>query len=91
MLENYHKHAAERSKLGIPPLPLTAEQTSQLCENNYQNSPIPPNSTLPSRSLDITTTLVYGGVAVATIIAMSYFSHILLKGIKELLNDDSDT
>lgn len=32
MLENYHKHAAERSKLGIPPLPLTAEQTSQLCE-----------------------------------------------------------
>ncbi|WP_009548018.1 bifunctional aconitate hydratase 2/2-methylisocitrate dehydratase [Crocosphaera subtropica] len=32
MLENYHKHAAERAKLGIPPLPLTAEQTSQLCE-----------------------------------------------------------
>ncbi|MGB5596139.1 MAG: bifunctional aconitate hydratase 2/2-methylisocitrate dehydratase, partial [Crocosphaera sp.] len=32
MLENYHKHAEERAKLGIPPLPLTAEQTSQLCE-----------------------------------------------------------
>ncbi|ACK65923.1 aconitate hydratase 2 [Rippkaea orientalis PCC 8801] len=32
MLENYHKHAAERAKLGIPPLPLSAEQTSQLCE-----------------------------------------------------------
>ena len=32
MLENYHKHAAERSKLGITPLQLTAEQTSQLCE-----------------------------------------------------------
>ncbi len=32
MLADYHKHAAERAKLGIPPLPLTAEQTSQLCE-----------------------------------------------------------
>ena len=32
MLENYHKHAEERAELGIPPLPLTAEQTSELCE-----------------------------------------------------------
>ncbi len=54
---------------------------------NHQITSIPSNSTLSSRSLDITTTLVYGGVAVATIIAMSYFCHILLKGIKDLLND----
>lgn len=32
MLENYRKHVAERAALGIPPLPLSAEQTSELCE-----------------------------------------------------------
>lgn len=32
MLENYRHHVAERAALGIPPLPLDAEQTSQLCE-----------------------------------------------------------
>lgn len=32
MLEAYRQHAAERTTLGIPPLPLTAQQTSELCE-----------------------------------------------------------
>ncbi len=32
MLEQYRKHLAERAALGIPPLPLDANQTSQLCE-----------------------------------------------------------
>ena len=32
MLADYHQQAAERSNLGIPPLPLNATQTSQLCE-----------------------------------------------------------
>ena len=32
MLAEYRKHQAEREAMGIPPLPLTAEQTSQLCE-----------------------------------------------------------
>ncbi len=32
MLEAYRQHAAERAAMGIPPLPLNAEQTSQLCE-----------------------------------------------------------
>ncbi|AFY37741.1 aconitase [[Leptolyngbya] sp. PCC 7376] len=32
MLEAYRKHAEERAALGIPPLPLDAEQTSALCE-----------------------------------------------------------
>lgn len=32
MLESYRQHAAERSALGIPPLPLSAQQTSDLCE-----------------------------------------------------------
>jgi aconitate hydratase 2/2-methylisocitrate dehydratase len=32
MLESYRQHVAERAALGIPPLPLSAEQTSALCE-----------------------------------------------------------
>ncbi|BAP16915.1 bifunctional aconitate hydratase 2/2-methylisocitrate dehydratase [cyanobacterium endosymbiont of Epithemia turgida] len=32
MLKSYRKHKEERAKLGIPPLALTAEQTSQLCK-----------------------------------------------------------
>ncbi|MGG6294055.1 bifunctional aconitate hydratase 2/2-methylisocitrate dehydratase [Leptolyngbya sp. AN02str] len=32
MLEAYRIHVEERAKLGIPPLPLDAEQTSQLCD-----------------------------------------------------------
>ncbi len=32
MLEKYEKHVEERKKLGIPPLPLNADQTRELCE-----------------------------------------------------------
>jgi len=32
MLESYRRNAAERAALGIPPLPLDAQQTSELCE-----------------------------------------------------------
>ena len=32
MLQDYRKHTEERAQLGIPPLPLNAQQTSQLCE-----------------------------------------------------------
>ena len=32
MLELYRQHVAERAALGIPPLPLDAQQTSELCE-----------------------------------------------------------
>jgi len=32
MLDAYRKHGEERAALGIPPLPLSAEQTSALCE-----------------------------------------------------------
>jgi len=31
-LDDYKKHAEERAKSGIPPLPLNAEQTAHLCE-----------------------------------------------------------
>ncbi len=32
MLQSYRSHVADRAALGIPPLPLTAEQTAELCE-----------------------------------------------------------
>ncbi|NEP62026.1 MAG: bifunctional aconitate hydratase 2/2-methylisocitrate dehydratase [Symploca sp. SIO2G7] len=32
MLESYRQQVAERAALGIPPLPLNAQQTSELCE-----------------------------------------------------------
>ncbi|MDY7013446.1 MAG: bifunctional aconitate hydratase 2/2-methylisocitrate dehydratase [Cyanobacteriota bacterium] len=32
MLKAYRQHVAERKALGIPPLPLNAQQTSELCE-----------------------------------------------------------
>ncbi|WP_353932218.1 bifunctional aconitate hydratase 2/2-methylisocitrate dehydratase [Okeanomitos corallinicola TIOX110] len=32
MLQEYRQHVAERAQLGIPPLPLNAQQTSALCE-----------------------------------------------------------
>jgi Fe-S-cluster containining protein len=32
MLEAYRQHVAERAALGIPPLPLTKQQTSELVE-----------------------------------------------------------
>ena len=32
MLENYYKSFKERADLGIPPLPLNAEQTTELVE-----------------------------------------------------------
>ena len=31
-IEDYKKHTEERAKEGIPPLPLTAEQTAELVE-----------------------------------------------------------
>ncbi|BFM39404.1 bifunctional aconitate hydratase 2/2-methylisocitrate dehydratase [Synechocystis sp. LKSZ1] len=38
MLAAYHRHCEERAQLGIPPLPLTAAQTTELCEL-LQNPP----------------------------------------------------
>ena len=32
MLESYRNHVSKRAALGIPPLPLSAEQTAELCE-----------------------------------------------------------
>lgn len=39
MLSAYREQVAARSALGIPPLPLTAQQTAELCEL-LQNPPV---------------------------------------------------
>jgi len=36
-LDDYKKHTEERAKMGIPPLPLNAEQTEKLCEDLQKN------------------------------------------------------
>ncbi|MGL4376903.1 MAG: hypothetical protein ACRCT1_10730, partial [Microcoleaceae cyanobacterium] len=45
MLEAYRDHVADRATLGIPPLPLNATQTAQLCEL-LQNPPQGEEETL---------------------------------------------
>jgi len=45
MLESYRQHVALRAAQGIPPLPLDAQQTSQLCEL-LQNPPLGEGETL---------------------------------------------
>ena len=37
MLEAYHQHVADRAKLGISPLPLNAQQTQVLLNQNMKN------------------------------------------------------
>ncbi|MBD2018343.1 bifunctional aconitate hydratase 2/2-methylisocitrate dehydratase [Microcoleus sp. FACHB-53] len=47
MLESYRQHVAERAALGIPPLPLNAQQTAELCEL-LKNPPAGEEETLMS-------------------------------------------
>jgi aconitate hydratase 2 / 2-methylisocitrate dehydratase len=51
MLEAYRQHVAERAELGIPPLPLDATQTSQLCEL-LKNPPAGEETALLSMLVD---------------------------------------
>jgi aconitate hydratase 2 / 2-methylisocitrate dehydratase len=51
MLEAYRQHVTERTELGIPPLPLDATQTSQLCEL-LKNPPQGEAETLLSMLVD---------------------------------------
>jgi len=62
MLEAYRHHVAERAALGIPPLPLTAQQTAEVIELlkappageesfllDLITNRVPPASTMPPR------------------------------------------
>jgi len=71
MLEAYRHHAAERAALGIPPLPLTAQQTAELIEL-LKNPPAGEDAFL----LDLLVNRVPAGVDDAAKVKASYLAAI---------------
>jgi aconitate hydratase 2/2-methylisocitrate dehydratase len=71
MLQNYRAHVAERAALGIPPLPLSAQQTAQLIEL-LKNPPKGEEATL----LDLITHRVPAGVDDAAKVKASYLAAV---------------
>jgi aconitate hydratase 2/2-methylisocitrate dehydratase len=72
MLEAYRQHVAERAALGIPPLPLSAEQTGQLV-SLLQNPPQGEEDFL----LDLITHRVPAGVDDAAAVKAAYLAAII--------------
>ncbi|MPS26625.1 bifunctional aconitate hydratase 2/2-methylisocitrate dehydratase [Pigmentiphaga sp.] len=73
MLESYRQHVAERAALGIPPLPLSAQQTADLIEL-IKNPPKGEEQTL----LDLLTHRVPAGVDDAAKVKASYLAAVAL-------------
>ncbi|MHB8948258.1 MAG: bifunctional aconitate hydratase 2/2-methylisocitrate dehydratase [Rhodoferax sp.] len=71
MLQTYRAHVAERAALGIPPLPLSAQQTAQLIEL-LKNPPMGEEATL----LDLITHRVPAGVDDAAKVKASYLAAV---------------
>ena len=71
MLANYREHVAEREALGIPPLPLSAEQTSELVEL-LQNPPAGEEEFL----VDLLTNRVPAGVDDAARIKAGFLADV---------------
>ena len=71
MLEAYRHHAAERAALGIPPLPLSAQQTAEVIEL-LKNPPVGEEQFL----LDLITNRVPAGVDDAAKVKASYLAAI---------------
>nr|WP_296021957.1 bifunctional aconitate hydratase 2/2-methylisocitrate dehydratase [uncultured Acidovorax sp.] len=71
MLKAYRDHVAERAALGIPPLPLTAKQTSELIEL-LKNPPADEEATL----VDLITHRVPAGVDDAAKVKASYLAAV---------------
>src|SRR5690625_4298416 len=69
MLESYRQHVAERAALGIPPLPLTAQQTAEVIEL-LKNPPAGEAEFL----LDLLTHRVPAGVDDAAQVKASYLA-----------------
>ncbi|ELS02798.1 aconitase [Xenococcus sp. PCC 7305] len=76
MLEAYRQHKAEREAQRIPPLPLTAEQTSQLCEL-LKNPPTGEEETL----LTLLTDRVPPGVDDAAYVKAGFLTAVARKEI----------
>ena len=71
MLQTYRAHVAERAALGIPPLPLSAQQTSELIEL-LKNPPAGEDVTL----VDLITHRVPAGVDDAAKVKASYLAAV---------------
>ncbi len=71
MLKAYRDHVAERAALGIPPLPLTAQQTGELIEL-LKNPPVGEEATL----LELITHRVPAGVDDAAKVKASYLAAV---------------
>ncbi|MGO3891811.1 MAG: bifunctional aconitate hydratase 2/2-methylisocitrate dehydratase, partial [Paenalcaligenes sp.] len=71
MLDSYRQHVAERAALGIPPLPLTAQQTADLIEL-IKNPPAGQEEFL----LDLITHRVPAGVDDAAKVKASYLAAV---------------
>jgi aconitate hydratase 2/2-methylisocitrate dehydratase len=93
MLESYRQHVAERAALGIPPLPLDAQQTSELCEL-LKNPPAGEEETL----MDLLRDRVPPGVDPAAYVKASFLTAIakgeitspliVPQGAVDLIGDD---
>ncbi|BAT51827.1 bifunctional aconitate hydratase 2/2-methylisocitrate dehydratase [Nostoc sp. NIES-3756] len=77
MLESYRQHVAERAALGIPPLPLDAKQTSELCEL-LKNPPKGEEDTL----LHLLRDRVSPGVDPAAYVKAGFLTAIAKKQVK---------
>ncbi|HEY5804452.1 MAG TPA: bifunctional aconitate hydratase 2/2-methylisocitrate dehydratase [Lysobacter sp.] len=71
MLSSYRQHVAERAALGIPPLPLTAQQTAEVIEL-LKNPPAGEGQFL----LDLITSRVPAGVDDAAKVKASYLAAV---------------
>ncbi|KAK0361358.1 hypothetical protein LTR94_023644, partial [Friedmanniomyces endolithicus] len=72
MLETYRNHVAERAALGIPPLPLSAQQTAELIELIKA----PPAGESEAELLDLLTHRVPPGVDDAAKVKASFLSAV---------------
>src|SRR5690606_12753900 len=82
MLQTYRQHVAERAALGIPPLPLSAEQTASLVELIKQ----PPTGE-EAYLLDLLTHRVPAGVDDAARVKATFLSAIALNKDRSPLID----
>jgi aconitate hydratase 2 / 2-methylisocitrate dehydratase len=80
MLESYRKDLDERAALGIPPLPLDAKQTSELCEL-LKNPPVGEEETL----LDLLKDRVPPGVDPAAYVKAGFLTGIAKEEISSPL------
>ena len=71
MLDTYRQHVAERAALGIPPLPLSAQQTAELIEL-LKNPPAGEEAFL----VDLITHRVPAGVDDAAKVKASYLAAV---------------